>query len=137
MLTLLPDGPGKAAWLKRDEKTLIAAELSARRHIAASRLLAGSCRSAAYYGLAIVYFGYSVGNYGVGLWLPQIVKGMGVSNLANGFVVALPYIAGPFAMICVGAAQRPQRRAHLACGAAGDADGGEPARRQPSATPIW
>jgi ACS family tartrate transporter-like MFS transporter len=98
VLKLLPDGPAKAAWLSRDEKDVIAAALRSddtARHVN----LWPAFADARVYALAIVYFGYAVGNYGVGLWLPQIVQGMGVSNLATGFVVAIPYIASVFAMI--------------------------------------
>jgi ACS family tartrate transporter-like MFS transporter len=98
VLMVLPDGPGKAAWLNQDERALIAKELSAE-DTSQHRDFWAALTDIKVLGLAVVYFGYSVGLYGVALWLPQIVKGMGVSNLANGFVVALPYIAGATAMI--------------------------------------
>jgi ACS family tartrate transporter-like MFS transporter len=101
VLKLLPDGPGKAAWLSGHEKRVLAAELQsdgAVRHVNFWPAFADP----RVYALAIVYFGYAVGNYGVGLWLPQIVQGMGVSTLATGFVVALPYIASVVAMILWG-----------------------------------
>ena len=98
VLKFLPDSPGKAAWLSRDEKHVIAAGLKdddTAQHVK----LWPAFADARVYALAVVYFGYAVGNYGVGLWLPQIVQGMGVSNLATGFVVAIPYIASVLAMI--------------------------------------
>ena len=51
------------------------------------------------YALGIAYIGVGAGGYGMRLWLPQIVQGMGFSNLANGFVVALPYLLAVGAMI--------------------------------------
>ena len=98
VLALLPDDPAKAAWLSPDEKALIARELSAE-DTSQHRDFWTALTDIKVLGLGIVYFGYSVGLYGVALWLPQIVQGMGVSNLANGFVVALPYIAATVAMI--------------------------------------
>jgi MFS transporter, ACS family, tartrate transporter len=98
VLKLLPDSPSSAVWLNQDEKDVIAARMQGddtARHVNFWPVFA----DARVYALAIVYFGYAVGNYGVGLWLPQIVQGMGVSNLATGFVVAIPYIASVFAMI--------------------------------------
>lgn len=94
----LPDRPANAPWLNQDEKALIARELAAEDH-SQHRDFWAALADVKVLGLAIVYFGYSMGLYGVGLWLPQIVKSMGVSNLANGFVVALPYIAATIAMI--------------------------------------
>jgi ACS family tartrate transporter-like MFS transporter len=98
VLLFLPDGPKRAAWLNQEEKSLIARELSAE-DTSQHRDFWAALTDIKVLGLGVVYFGYSAGLYGVGLWLPQIVKGMGVSNLANGFVVALPYIAGAIAMI--------------------------------------
>lgn len=98
VLMFLPDNPGKAPWLNQDEKAIITRELAAE-DTSQHRDFWAALMDIKVLGLGIVYFGYSVGLYGVGLWLPQIVKSMGVSNLENGFVVALPYIAGAIAMI--------------------------------------
>ncbi len=98
VLKFLPDGPAKAPWLNHEEKSVIARELAAE-DLPQHRDFWSALTDIKVLGLAIVYFGYSVGLYGVALWLPQIVKSMGVSNLANGFVVALPYIAAAIAMI--------------------------------------
>ena len=75
VLALLPDGPAKAAWLSRDEKGLIARELSAE-DTSQHRDFWAALTDIKVLGLGIVYFGYSVGLYGVALWLPQIVQGM-------------------------------------------------------------
>ena len=42
--------------------------------------------------LALVYFGLTTGLYGIELWLPQIVKGFGLTNIEVGFVSAIPYL---------------------------------------------
>lgn len=98
VLKFLPDGPLTAPWLDQAEKNTIAKALAAEdtsQHRAFWRALT----DLRVWGLGVVYFGYSVGLYGVALWLPQIVRGMGVSTLATGFVVALPYIAATVAMV--------------------------------------
>ena len=43
--------------------------------------------------LALVYFGLTTGLYGIELWLPQIVKSFGLSNVEVGLVAAIPYAA--------------------------------------------
>ena len=43
--------------------------------------------------LALVYFGLTTGLYGIELWLPQIVKCFGLSNIEVGLVAAIPYAA--------------------------------------------
>jgi ACS family tartrate transporter-like MFS transporter len=101
VMKFLPDRPAKAPWLSNEEKHFIAAQLqdeATARHVR----LWPAFTDPRVYALAVVYFGYAVGNYGVGLWLPQIVQGMGVSNLATGFVVALPYLASLIAMVLWG-----------------------------------
>ena len=60
-------------------------------------------------------FSIVIGLYGMGLWMPQMIKALGFSNLQTGFLVALPYVAGMIAMVAIGHLQRPQRRARLAC----------------------
>ena len=44
--------------------------------------------------LAVLYFVLVTGLYGVGLWLPQIVKGLsGLGDVMVGVVSAVPYVA--------------------------------------------
>ena len=61
-------------------------------------------------------FGNGAALYGSQLWLPQIVKAMGFSNLGTGFVIALPYAAGMAAMILWGRSsdRRGERVWHIA-----------------------
>ena len=115
VLKFLPDGPRQASWLSETEKAMIAARLAAEdstTHHKLSRAL----RDPRVLALCPVGLGLSFGNYGVGLWLPQIVQGMGFSNLATGFVVAVPSIAGGVAMILWGRSsdRRGERVRHVA-----------------------
>ena len=68
------------------------------------------------YALGVVYFGYSIAFYGVGLWMPQIVQGMGVSNLMTGFAIAPAYFVAMIAMILWGRSsdKRGERVWHVA-----------------------
>jgi ACS family tartrate transporter-like MFS transporter len=98
VLKFLPDRPQSASWLDADEKRVIAARLAADDD-APHRELWPALRQPRVLALGIVYWGYAVGAYGVQLWLPQIVRGMGFSNLATGFMVALPFVAAMAVMI--------------------------------------
>jgi ACS family tartrate transporter-like MFS transporter len=49
--------------------------------------------------LALADFGIILTVYGIGLWLPQMVKALGFDDLQTGFVVAVPYVATMIAMI--------------------------------------
>ncbi len=101
VLKFLPDGPRQADWLSEEEKKIVAAGL-AGDDTSEHRDFWLALRDPRVYALGVVYFGYSMSFYGVGLWLPQIVQGMGVSNLATGFVIAPSYIVALIAMIVWG-----------------------------------
>ena len=101
VLKFLPDGPRQADWLSEEEKKIVAVGL-AGDDTSEHRDFWLALRDPRVYALGVVYFGYSMSFYGVGLWLPQIVQGMGVSNLATGFVIAPSYIVALIAMIVWG-----------------------------------
>ena len=102
VLAWLPDTPEKASWLSREEKQTIATRL-AQDHPGDHSALLPMLKDARVWLLAIPDFGIVLALYGVGLWLPQIVKGLGFSNFQTGFVVALPYVLSVIAMIAWGA----------------------------------
>ena len=52
--------------------------------------------------LGLVGFGNGAALYGSQLWLPQMIKAMGFSNLGTGIVIAVPYALGMAAMILWG-----------------------------------
>ena len=61
--------------------------------------------------LMIPDFSIVIALYGLNLWLPQMVKAMGYTNIETGFVVALPYLLAAIAMVVLGCLERPQRPA--------------------------
>ena len=98
VLKFLPDGPADAPWLTSDER----ADISARLAADASSLnqeFWPALLDPRVWALGFIYFGINFGRYGVELWLPQIIQGMGFSILATTFVVAVPYGLGIAAMI--------------------------------------
>ena len=66
--------------------------------------------------LSLVYFGVVACLYGVGFWLPTIVKAFGVSIAMTGWIAAIPYLVAFFAMIWWGMRSdaRMERTGHLA-----------------------
>jgi len=102
VLKWLPDGPASALFLSREEKDFIALRIgqddtesgSAKEHN-----LWAALRDPRVLALGVVGFGNGAALYGSGVWLPQMIKALGFSNLETGFVVALPYVAAVAAMI--------------------------------------
>jgi nitrate/nitrite transporter NarK len=69
--------------------------------------------------LAIVYFGVVAANYGLSFFLPQIIKAFGLTNVQTGFVNAIPFLVGLFAMIYWGrrSDRLTERKEHFALAA--------------------
>jgi ACS family tartrate transporter-like MFS transporter len=106
VLRVLPDRPRDAGWLAPDERDWLESELAAERaSIAASShaSLRAALADGRVWALSAIYFCVVTGLYGLGFWLPQILKGLGGwSNLQVGFATALPYAAAAAAMVAVG-----------------------------------
>ena len=101
VLFYMTDKPAQAKWLADDERAWLVAAMdaelakkSATAHVSIWRGLA----DIRVIALALVYFGTSAGLYTLGIWAPQIIKGFGLSNLAVGFVNAIPPTVAVIAM---------------------------------------
>jgi len=123
-LWLLPDGPAKAKWLSDEEKRIVAARLAAEPpgalHGFKQMLL-----DKRIWILMIPDFSIVIALYGLNLWLPQMIKAMGYSNIETGFVVALPYLLAMGAMVALGYSsdRSGERAGHVAFGAVAGAVG--------------
>jgi ACS family tartrate transporter-like MFS transporter len=75
--------------------------------------------------LSFIYLTSTTANYGIVFFLPQIVKGLGLTNIQTGFVSAIPYIIGMAGLLLWGwSSDRAQERrwhliAAIALGSAG------------------
>ncbi len=101
VLRWLPDRPTHASWLTGSEKESIEARLAAEDSTE-YRDLWRALRDPRVLALGLVLFGLTFGDFGLTLWLPQIVQAMGFSNLETGFVVAPLYVAAMGAMVLWG-----------------------------------
>ncbi len=115
----LTDRPADATWLEPQERAWLVNRLQqeqsqreAARHYSVSEALLNPKVLA----LSLVYFGIVATNYGLGFFLPQIVKAFGISNVQAGFVTALPYVVGTIGMVWWGrrSDRTLERRFHLA-----------------------
>lgn len=101
-LFYLDDRPEKAKWLNSEEKSLLQRRLDAEQQQIAAKH-GSSMRDALYnpllWLLAFINFCGIVGSIGVGLWMPQIIKQLGVSHTVTGFLTALPYLCGALIML--------------------------------------
>lgn len=95
----LADRPEDAKWLTEGEKRALRAQLDAEEHPQLKKDLWSALSDGRVLILSLAYFFFVTGSIGAGIWLPQILKPFGLSNLEVGFVAAIPYIAGSIALI--------------------------------------
>ena len=101
VLTALPSTPDQASFLTVADKAWLQAELAAE----VKQTVEGSAWRALLDPrvllLAALYFGMPLGAYGLGYWLPTIVKGFGASNLQNGVINVMPWTCVALALWAV------------------------------------
>jgi ACS family tartrate transporter-like MFS transporter len=111
----MTDRPSLAPWLSADERATLDRALSRDAQPAGHSHLEGlrpALANLQVWRFALVYFGVIMGNYGLGFWLPQIVKGLGgLTNMQTGWLTAAPYLVAAIAMVLWGRhADRTQER---------------------------
>jgi D-galactonate transporter len=115
----LTDRPSEARWLPDDQRNWLATRLDLeerQREAAKQYSIREALLNPKVLALSLVYFGAVACNYGIGFFMPQIVKAFGLSNLQTGFVTAIPYIVGVFAIIYWGrrSDRMKERKGHAA-----------------------
>ena len=118
VLTLMTDRPALATWLSPEEKDWLEGELQAERSRVerAGRLtMLQALFDWRVLVLSAIYLTCVTASYGVVFFLPQIVKGLGLSNLMTGFVTAIPYAVGTIGLLVWGYSsdRLKERRWHL------------------------
>ena len=98
----LTDGPEKASWLDAGARTWLIDRLRRERMVReanAKHTLWEALKHPRVLLLSLVYFGTAAAGYGLGFWLPTIVKEFGVSDVQTGFITAIPYAVGVAAVV--------------------------------------
>jgi len=99
VLRVLSDRPEDTSWLSKQESDAILAMRAAETHDHLKTSLWGALGDVRVIMLAIVQFGFTLGSYGIGLWLPLIIKDYRLSDLAIGFLAAIPYLFATAGML--------------------------------------
>jgi MFS family permease len=95
VLFYLTDRPAGAAWLLPAEREWLSGRMERERSEGERKdflSIAKAFISRRILLLAGIAFGMNIANYGLTLWLPQIVKAFGVTNVQTGFVAAIPSV---------------------------------------------
>jgi ACS family tartrate transporter-like MFS transporter len=99
MLNVLADRPETAAWLSDEERAVVSERIRSERREREVRHLGAALKDVRVLILAGVQFGFLVGSYGVGLFLPQIIKLGQLTDLEVGFVSSGCYVVATVGMI--------------------------------------
>lgn len=120
VLRVLKDRIGDAPWLTSDEKERLRRGIDAEK----TQQLGHSIRDAfalpMVWVMCLIEFCIGMGIYGMGFWMPTMIKEAGIKGLLNiGLFTAIPYGAAVVAMIVVAQAadRRRNRKLFLAAAA--------------------
>ncbi len=116
-LAFLQDRVVDARWLEPNEKAFIAEQIAAEAGEKREASLAQTFSDPRVWLCSLIYFSFVMGLYGVGFWLPTIIKATGVQSVLNiGLLSAIPYLVAAVAMVWIArrSDQHRERRWHVA-----------------------
>lgn len=104
VLRYLTERPEVAAWLLPDEKQWLTSTLESERLALVGKSgghmpLSHALKDKRVMALALIYFTIVTATYGITFFLPQIVKGLGGSDMRTGLLTAAPYVLGTVGML--------------------------------------
>jgi len=119
----LPDNPEDAKWLNAHEKAIISKAIIEEE----SKIHSSSIKPNPYLAffslpvwyMALIYFFQVTGLYGIGLWLPDLLRSAThLGNIQTGFLTAIPFLAGAISMAIWGwnSDRLKERKWHLLLG---------------------
>ena len=98
-LRILPDRPEDATFLTAEERRVVRDTIESERRERETRHLMTALKDPRVLLLTVAQFGFTAGSYGVGIWLPQILKEAKLSNITIGLLTGACYIVASVAMI--------------------------------------
>jgi ACS family tartrate transporter-like MFS transporter len=113
---LLVDHPRDAKWLTPEERRALLEALANEPRSGAQHDLAAALKDARVLILTVIQFGFTLGTYGIGIWLPLILKQHHLTNIQIGLLSVPPYLAASIAMLlwARGADRKDAQIFHLA-----------------------
>lgn len=116
VLVYLTDRPSEANWLTPEEKEWLVSKLSVEKTGGHLSSFKDAFKSLNVMLMGIIHLGFAVGSYGIAIWLPQILKGHGLSSFHIGLMSMIPYGVAIIGMIAWGALsdKSPNRSLHVA-----------------------
>jgi MFS family permease len=92
VLKMLADKPQDATWLPVEQRDALQGALDREKATTSKKKAFGvALRDPRVYLLSLISFGFTMGSYGIGIWLPQMLKEHGMSVTETGWWSAVPY----------------------------------------------
>jgi ACS family tartrate transporter-like MFS transporter len=118
ILKWMTDRPAEAKWLTQEERQWLTDTLAAERKsadAAGPKSWVSVFSDRRVIALSVIWFGTVTANYGIVFFMPQLLKGLGLSTLMTGFVSAVPYLVGIIGLAAWGwtSDRTNERRWHL------------------------
>jgi MFS transporter, ACS family, tartrate transporter len=118
ILRIMTDQPSHADWLAAEERNWLQGRLDRENREIENTNQMTLMRALAdlrVVALSLIYLMSVTANYGIVFFMPQIVKGIGLSNMMTGIVSSGPYIIGTIGLIAWGwsSDRNKERRWHL------------------------
>ncbi len=96
---ILVDHPRDANWLSFEERNALLEALDAERSVHLQHDFVAALKDVRILILTAIQFGFTLGTYGVGIWLPLILKEHELTNLQIGLLTVPPYLAASLGML--------------------------------------
>jgi len=118
-LCWLPDTPAQVNWLSRGEKDWLQQQMDKDSQAYASPApmnILAALKDPRVLLLCLVYMPLPLSVYGLSLWMPTLIKAFGTSDMATGFIYAMPYFMGIAGLLIIprSSDRRDDRYGHLA-----------------------
>ena len=99
VLWLLADRPEDVSWLSDEERRIVRERLAAERRPREVRHLGAAIRDVRVIILALVQFGFLVGSYAIGIFLPLMLREGKLTDIEIGFVSSGCYAVAVIGMV--------------------------------------
>ena len=118
ILRAMTDRPAHADWLAPEERDWLQARIdreNSQVESAGRMTLMRALGDPRVVALSLIYLMSVTANYGIVFFMPQIIKGIGLTNMMTGIVSSVPYIIGTVGLVAWGwsSDRHKERRWHL------------------------
>jgi ACS family tartrate transporter-like MFS transporter len=122
-LTVMPDRPRDAKWLSVEERASLQRAIDDEDRAVATAhgsSVLDALKDPRVLALAFIWFANTTANLGLAFFLPQMLKGLGLTDMQTGFTTSIPYVFGTLGILTFGyVSDRYNERRWTLCAALG------------------